>query len=237
MFLERITEGEATGRSKDEGLELVHRAQNGDTVAFAELVTKHRGRILALIFGIVQDEQEASEIFQRTSVKVWRAIHTFQGRSSFYTWISKIAKCETIDWLRRTRPAFVELDVNMRCTAAGPDNAIQRREIRDLVLDAINNLPPKQRAVIVLKDLEDFQYHEIADILQCSIGTVMSRLFYARRKLQIRLRPLYESLNDPGVYRSSPQNPHPAAAGSKPRTHSGLATDRLTKPEDCGFLV
>jgi RNA polymerase sigma-70 factor (ECF subfamily) len=82
---------------------------------------------------------------------------------------------------------------------AGPDNAIQRREIRDLVLDAINNLPPKQRAVIVLKDLEDFQYHEIAEILQCSIGTVMSRLFYARRKLQTQLRPLYESLNDAGV--------------------------------------
>jgi len=207
IFLERIEEGATTRRPKDEELEIVHRAQKGDTQAFAELMTKYQSRILAQIYRIVQDEQEASEIFQRTSVKVWQGIHTFQGRSSFCTWLYKIAKFETIDWLRRIRPAFVELDVNMRCTKAGPDNAIQRREIRDLVLDAINNLPPKQRAVIVLKDLEDFQYHEIAEILQCSIGTVMSRLFYARRKLQIQLRPLYESLNDPGVCRENGRPP------------------------------
>lgn len=101
---------------------------------------------------------------------------------------------EAITWLRRIRPVFVGLDVDLRCTEAGPDKAIQRWEVRDLALDAIKHLPPKQRAVIILKDLDGFQYREIADVLQCSIGTVMSRLFHARRKLQIRLRPLYESL-------------------------------------------
>jgi len=194
MFLGRITQSAPAKTLNDEDLDLVRRAQNGDASAFAELVTEHRARIVVQIFNMVQDEEEASEIFQRTSVKVWQAISKFQGRSSFYTWLYKIAKYETINWLRSSRPAFVELDVNIRCTAAGPDRAIQKREIRDLVLDAIEHLPPKQRAVIKLKDLEGFQYSEIARILKCSTGTVMSRLFHARRKLQIRLRPFYESL-------------------------------------------
>ena len=147
MFMERITESAPAKRLNDVELDLVHRAQNGDTSAFADLITEHRARILVQIYNVVQDEEEASEIFQRTSVKVWQAISTFQGRSSFYTWLYKIAKYETIDWLRSSRPAFVELDVNIRCPAAGPERTIQRREIRDLVLDATNNLPAKQRAV------------------------------------------------------------------------------------------
>jgi RNA polymerase sigma-70 factor, ECF subfamily len=88
----------------------------------------------------------------------------------------------------------VELDPNLRSTAATPDRAIQKREMRRLVQDAIAQLPPKQRAVVLLKDIENFQYDEIAEILQCSVGTVMSRLYYGRQRLQGRLRSLYESL-------------------------------------------
>ena len=88
----------------------------------------------------------------------------------------------------------MELDTELRSSVPHPDRQIQRNEVRQFVQDAVAKLSPKHRAVIVLKDLEDLQYGEIAEILQCSIGTVMSRLFHARRNLQTLLRPLYESL-------------------------------------------
>ncbi|HYY29025.1 MAG TPA: sigma-70 family RNA polymerase sigma factor [Chthoniobacterales bacterium] len=178
----------------DDELELVHCAQKGDALAFAELMGKYRSRIIASICHSVQDEEEALDIYQKVCVKVWQSIRKFELRCSFYTWIYTIANREAVDWLRRSRPCFVELDANMRSTAAGPDRAVQRKEMRRLVRDAIAKLPPKQRAVVVLKDLENFQYGEIAKILHCSIGTVMSRLFYGRQRLQGQLRPLYESM-------------------------------------------
>ena len=194
MYMERIAEVSPAFCAQSEDLDLVHRAQQGDTVAFAELVNKYRDRVFNQIYSIVQNEEEALETTQKTFIKVWQGIHTFGGKSSFYTWLYRVATREAIQWLRRTRPRFVELHVNLRSAGAHPDREIQRNEVRQIVLDAVAKLSPKHRAVIVLKELEDLQYAQIAETLQCSIGTVMSRLFHARRKLQVLLRPLYESL-------------------------------------------
>jgi RNA polymerase sigma-70 factor (ECF subfamily) len=99
-----------------------------------------------------------------------------------------------LEWLRRTRPLFVELNADLRSPAADPNHELQKSEVQKMVVAAVSKLSPKHRSVIILKDLEDLTYLEIAEILHCSVGTVMSRLFHARRKLQIALRPLYESL-------------------------------------------
>jgi RNA polymerase sigma-70 factor, ECF subfamily len=194
LVLERIEERSLHMATADQELELVQCAQKGDALAFAELMGKYRSRIITSICHAVQDGEEALDIYQKVCVKVWQSIAKFERRCSFYTWLYTIANREAVDWLRRSRPCFVELDANMRSTAAGPDRAVQRSEMRRLVRDAIAKLPPKQRAVVVLKDLENFQYGEIAKILHCSIGTVMSRLFYGRQRLQGQLRPLYESM-------------------------------------------
>jgi RNA polymerase sigma-70 factor, ECF subfamily len=179
---------------QNEDLQLVHRAQQGDTAAFGELVTKFRNRVFIRIYRVIQNEEDALDVSQKTFVKVWQRISEFDGKSSFYTWIYSVATHMAIEWLRRSRHCFVELDVNLRSPVAHPDHEIQRNEVRQFVLDAVAKLTPRQRAVIVLKDLEDFHYSEIAEMLQCSIGTVMSRLFYGRRKLQTLLKPLYECL-------------------------------------------
>lgn len=194
MLMEQMLEGTPGLSAQGEDLALVDRARRGDTIAFAELVTKYRSRIYTRIYRMTQSQEDALEITQQTFVKVWKAIPAFEGKSSFYTWLYKVATREAIDWLRRSRPHFVELDTELRSSVPHPDRQIQRNEVRQFVQDAVAKLSPKHRAVIVLKDLEDLQYGEIAEILQCSIGTVMSRLFHARRNLQARLRPLYESL-------------------------------------------
>jgi RNA polymerase sigma-70 factor (ECF subfamily) len=194
MFMESIADGSPAVSAQSEDLELVRRAQRGDTVAFAKLVTKNRDKIYTRIYSMIQNEEDTLDISQKAFVKVWRGIRRFKGRSSFYTWLYKVATRETMIWLRRSRPPFVELDVELRSPVAHPDREAQIKEVRQRVLDAVATLSPKHRAVIVLKDLEGLQYSEIAERLECSIGTVMSRLHYARRKLQILLRPLYESL-------------------------------------------
>jgi RNA polymerase sigma-70 factor, ECF subfamily len=192
MFMERIADGTPAFSAQGEDLELVYRAQEGDTAAFAELVTKYRNRVSAQIYRMILNEEDALEISQKTFIKVWQGIRKFEGRSTFCTWLYMIATHEAIEWLRRNRPLFVELDVDLCSPGQNPDREIKRNEVRQFVLDAVAKLSPKQRALIVLKDLENLQYDEIAEILHCSIGTVMSRLFHARRKLQTLLRPLYE---------------------------------------------
>jgi RNA polymerase sigma-70 factor (ECF subfamily) len=194
MLMQQMLEETPGLSTQSEDVALVDRARRGDTIAFAELVTKYRSRIYTRIYRMIRSEEDALEITQQTFVKVWKAIPEFESKSSFHTWLYKVATRGAIDWLRRSRPHFVELDTELRSSVPHPDRQIQRNEVQQFVLDAVAKLSPKHRAVIVLRDLEDLRYGEIAEILQCSIGTVMSRLFHARRNLQTLLRPLYKSL-------------------------------------------
>jgi RNA polymerase sigma-70 factor, ECF subfamily len=176
-----------------EDLELVSRSQAGDTEAFGELVTKYRGRVFAIIYGIVGNENDAWDLAQEGFLKAWRSIDRFQGRSSFYTWLYRITINVTIDSRRRQgHRREVELDDFIPSSLPGPGANYERAEIREQVYAALAQLTPEHRAVIVLKEMEDLQYHEIAEILNLSIGTVMSRLFYGRRKLQSILRPVFK---------------------------------------------
>jgi RNA polymerase sigma-70 factor (ECF subfamily) len=189
-------------------LDLVRRCQAGDTEAFGELVTRYRTRVFSMIYNMVRSEQDAWDLAQDSFVKAWKSIRRFRGRSSFYTWIYRIVMNVTIDWLRKkqVKGGGAEFDDAIQLkevdpasktvpkTDALPYETMERSEIRARIDRAIAQLSPEQRAVILMKEIEEMQYHEIAEALGCSIGTVMSRLFYARKKLQNLLRDVYENI-------------------------------------------
>lgn len=189
-------------------IDLVKRCQNGDAEAFDELVTRYRTRIFGMIYNMVHSEQDAWDLAQDSFIKAWKSIGRFRGKSSFYTWIYRIVMNVTIDWLRKkqVKGAGAEFDDAVQLkeidpaakTAPRPEEQpyerMERAELRHKIENAIAQLSPEHRAVILMKETEDMQYHEIAEALGCSIGTVMSRLFYARKKLQNLLKEIYENV-------------------------------------------
>jgi RNA polymerase sigma-70 factor (ECF subfamily) len=189
-------------------LDLVKRCQAGDTEAFDELVTRYRTRIFGMIYNMVHSEQDAWDLAQDSFVKAWKSIKRFRRHSSFYTWIYRIVMNVTIDWLRKKQVVgggdefddaiqLKEIDPASKTVPKGnalPYETMERSEIRAQIDNAIAQLSPEHRAVILMKEIEEMQYHEIAETLGCSIGTVMSRLFYARKKLQNLLKDVYENI-------------------------------------------
>ena len=200
---------EATAAQADvPELELVKKAQAGDTGAFDQLVSRYRNRVFGMIYNMVHNEQDAWDLAQDSFLKAWKSIARFRGQSSFYTWIYRIVMNVTIDWLRKKQVRggdaefddaiqLKEIDPASRTVPhadALPHERMEQKEIRSRIDAAIGQLSPEHRAVILMKEIEDMQYHEIAESLGCSIGTVMSRLFYARKKLQNLLRDVYENV-------------------------------------------
>jgi RNA polymerase sigma-70 factor (ECF subfamily) len=161
-----------------------------------------------MIYNMVHSEQDAWDLAQDSFLKAWKSIGRFRGQSSFYTWIYRIVMNVTIDWLRKKQVKgsgaefndevqLREVDPASRTlpkSDALPHQRMVHGEIRERIDAAIAQLSPEHRAVILMKEMEDMQYHEIAEALGCSIGTVMSRLFYARKKLQNMLRDVYENV-------------------------------------------
>jgi len=189
-------------------LDLVKQAQAGDTGAYDQLVGRYRTRVFGMIYNMVHNEQDAWDLAQDSFLKAWRSIARFRGQSSFYTWIYRIVMNVTIDSLRRkqVRGEGAEFDDAIQLKEIDPatrtlphpgplpHERMEQMEIRNRIDAAIAQLSPEHRAVILMKEIEGMQYHEIAESLGCSIGTVMSRLFYARKKLQNLLRDVYENV-------------------------------------------
>jgi RNA polymerase sigma-70 factor (ECF subfamily) len=188
-------------------IDLVARSREGDTAAFNELITRHRQCCFAMIFQMVRNEEDAWDLAQDGFVRAWRSLSNFRGQSSFFTWLYRIMTNVSLDWLRKKRiEGGQEFDdtVGLRRVEPGAPTAPKREiepaerlvdaEIRKRIDAAITRLSDEHRAVIVMRELDGMEYQEIADAIGCSIGTVMSRLFYARRKLQDMLRDIYEQL-------------------------------------------
>jgi RNA polymerase sigma-70 factor (ECF subfamily) len=200
---------EATAAQPDVSeLDLVKRCQKGDSGAFDELVTRYRTRVFGMVYNMVHNEQDAWDLAQDSFLKAWKSIGRFRGKSSFYTWLYRIVMNVTIDWVRKKqiKGSGAEFDDAIELkeidpaskTVPKPDalpfENMERGEIRAQIDRAIAQLSPEHRAVILMKEIEDMQYNEIAEALDCSIGTVMSRLFYARKKLQNLLKDVYENI-------------------------------------------
>jgi len=194
-LIELTQEVSVKASQQSQDLELTRRSQAGDTEAFGELVSKYSTKIFTMVYCILGNENDAWDLAQEGFLKAWRSIHRFEARSSFYTWLYSITMNLTIDSLRRKgRRQEVELDDAMPSFLPGPRVNCERAEIREQVNAALAQLSPEHRAVVVLKEIEDMQYREIAEVLNVSMGTVMSRLFYGRKRLQSILKPLRYSL-------------------------------------------
>jgi RNA polymerase sigma-70 factor, ECF subfamily len=176
-------------------LQLVCRSQTGDADAFAELVVRYRARIFTVVFRIVRHEQDALDIVQDVFFKAWQSIHQFEGRSSFYAWLYRLTMNMTFYSVRRKGQRKDEvLSDAIPSSLPSPRLNCQRIEIGVWLKAAFTKLSAEHRAVVLLKELEGMQYHEIAAFLNISVGTVMSRLFYAKRRLRSLLRPIYKQL-------------------------------------------
>jgi RNA polymerase sigma-70 factor (ECF subfamily) len=184
---------------------LLARARDGDTVAFDSLITRHRERIYVHTFQIVRNEEDALDLTQETFIRAWRSLAGFDGTATLSSWLHRIATNASIDLCRRRRirpqteieSGPMEIDPASRTTPSRPEapgSGLDRVEIKRRIEEAFSTLSPDHRAVVVLREIEDLSYEEIARHLGCSLGTVMSRLFYARKKLQTLLRDLHEEL-------------------------------------------
>ena len=183
---------------------LVRLAQRGDMLAFEELVARHRDKIYARAFSMVRNEDDAVDLSQEAWVKAWQRLKQFQGESSFVTWMTRIVINRCLDHLRkakRHRAESIELmeeesggvERQMPVVQINPTEGLERGEIRQRIDKALGQLSYEHRTVLILHEFEQLEYKEIAKTMGCSIGTVMSRLFYARRKMAVLLADLKKS--------------------------------------------
>ena len=181
--------------------ELVGWAKRGDMAAFEELVARHRDKIYARAFSMMRNEDEALDLSQEAWVKSWQRLKQFQGDSSFGTWMTRIVINLCLDQLRRRKRQRTEsieemdeesggVERQMPVVNENPTERLERGELRQKIDRALSQLSHEHRTVLVLHEFEEMEYKEIARTMECSIGTVMSRLFYARRKMAALLANL-----------------------------------------------
>ena len=175
---------------------LVRASQRGNMKAFEELVARHRDKVYARAFSMMRNEEDAIDVSQEAWVKGWQRLKQFQGDSSFLTWMTRIAINLCLDALRkqkRQRAESIEgmeeetggVERQMPVITVNPTAGLERSELRQRIDKALGQLTYEHRTVLVLHEFEELEYKEIAKRMQCSIGTVMSRLFYARRKMAV----------------------------------------------------
>src|ERR1039457_2502939 len=173
---------------------LVKAARLGELEAFEELVFRHRDPIYARAFSMTRNEEDALDLSQEAWIKGWQRLDQFQGESSFMTWMTRIVINLCLDHLRkqkRHRADSIEamddesggVERQIPVGTVNPPAGLERAELRQIIDGALGQLSAEHRTVLVLHEFEEMEYKEIAKTVGCSIGTVMSRLFYARRKM------------------------------------------------------
>ena len=181
---------------------LIESAQKGDKLAFKKLVQRHQRRAFAIALSLLRDEQDAREVVQEAFLRVYRGLDSFHGGSSFFTWLYRIVTNLSIDPMRKPTRRDAELDPNReideadipllsRIDGADPLDVLRRAEIRNKLEAALEALPIYHRGVIVMREVEGMSYEEMAEAMGVSKGTIMSRLFHARQKLQRSLAETY----------------------------------------------
>ncbi|MFQ6102468.1 MAG: RNA polymerase sigma factor [Anaerolineae bacterium] len=175
-------------------LELIAQAQQGDQQAFGELVCLNREGVVNVVYRMCGDANLAEDAAQETFIRAWRHLPDYRPRSPFRNWLYRIAANLALDSLRREK-GTVDVDaLPLAASDAGPEATVERKERGEQVRQAVLALPPASRSVLVLREYEGLSYREIAATLGIPMGTVMSRLNYARNRLRETLAPYLELL-------------------------------------------
>ena len=179
--------------------ELVLKAQQGDLSAFDELVERYHGKIYGLTYNMTSNREDAEDLTQDVFVKAFEALPRFKGKSSFYTWIYRIAVNKTINYRKkRNRKRALSLDqfdqdiktdevYHALTTKGSPLRSMSLTELQKKLNEALQSLSEKHRTVVVMHDMQGIPHEEIAKVVGASVGTVRSRLFYARQQMQVEL--------------------------------------------------
>lgn len=192
---ERRQEADADG-------EIVRQVQAGDVAAFDCLITKYRERVFGIVYHMTSNREDAADLTQDAFIKAFQSIHRFGRQSSFFTWLYRIAVNSALSHLRKSRlRSFFSLEgintdepVSKEIIAAltdktGGDRDAYVRELQEKLNDAMQKLSIKHRTVVTLFEIDGLSHQEIADVMSCSVGTVRSRLHYAKHLLQSELQP------------------------------------------------
>ena len=183
--------------------QLVERVQKGDKRAFDLLVIKYQHKILAIISRYIRDSAEVQDVAQEAFIKAYRALGNFRGDSAFYTWLYRIAINTAKNYLvaRSRRPPASDVDMNdaefysgsdILKDQATPENLFFRDELEDVVNNTIDSLPEDLKTAVTLREFEGLSYEEIAEVMDCPMGTVRSRIFRAREAIDKQVRSLMD---------------------------------------------
>ena len=186
----------------DSDMDIVRRVQAGEVAAFDQLVLKYRSRVYGVVYNLTSNREDASDLTQDAFIKSFQSINRFQGQSSFFTWLYRIAVNSTLTHLRKNRLrtffSFEKINTDDKVSAeviaaltddTGADHETFARELQEKLNEAMQKLSIPHRTVITLFEIDGLSHQEIAEIMNCSVGTVRSRLHYAKQLLQSELQP------------------------------------------------
>ena len=177
-----------------EETDMISRCQQGDQEALKEIFDKYHKKVYRIAYGVVRQREEALDVVQDVFIKLFRSIKNFKGRSNFYTYLYRMVMNTAIDHKRKAGKQFMSsLDEEGRFEPSdepekGPEKILLQKELEERVKRAMDKLPDEQKAALVFRDVEGLSYQEMAEAMGCSIGTVMSRLHYGRKRMQESLK-------------------------------------------------
>ena len=221
--------------------ELVRSAKRGDRAAFQTLFERYHRRAYALAVGVVRNPDDALDVVQDAFIKAHKYLDNFEGNASFYTWLYRIVMNLAIDHLRKhRRQQPVELDETRiepdaddpllpRILGGNPGRALVDKQIRARIDQALDELSDNHRAVLVMRELEGLSYEDMAQAMGCSKGTIMSRLFHARRNMQKRLLDLLDHPSPELVADLTGEAAPEAAPAGSPAASRDSATDSTSR--------
>ena len=184
--------------------EIIERVKGGEKEAYDLLVLKYQQRVINLISRFVKNHSDALDVSQETFIKAYRALPNFRGESAFYTWLYRIAVNTaknhlTVQSRKITKSDYDVTDIeqiegNMSLTEqTTPESLLAKDELQETILKTIENLPEDLKSAIMLREIEGLSYEEIAEVMECPVGTVRSRIFRAREMIDSKIKPLSEN--------------------------------------------
>ena len=181
-------------KQRKDDFDIIRRVLQGEVDVYEELINRYQAKVCSICYSVVYNYDDAMDLSQEVFIRAYENLKKFNGRSSFYTWLYRIAKNIAIDFKRKHgKFKNVELVEGIKTSISEnkistPRDDIDMQELNEIITSTIEELPEEQKEVIILREINGLSYNEIAEALKCSQGTVMSRLHYARKKLAERLK-------------------------------------------------